>query len=98
MALIALIWPVNSGLKPSQTRYSPYIPPVTCALSICHMQSTFVIARRSKCRQNSPQDPRHLAGTDRNRLDEQRLNLQPRQTVPASTALDDDDDDEIFLI
>ena len=63
------------------------------------MQSTFVIARRSKCRQNSPQDPRHLTGTNRDRLpDEPRLNLEPRQPVPANTTAVDDDEDEIFLI
>ena len=63
------------------------------------MQSTFVIARRSKCRQNSPQEPRHLPGTDRNRLpDEHQLKLEPRQTVPPNTPAPDNDDDEILLI
>jgi len=63
------------------------------------MESTFVIARRSKCRQNRRQEGSLFIGPDRNRLpDNGERQIEPRHSPAPDTAAIDDDDDEIVLI
>ena len=62
------------------------------------MESTFVIARRSKCRANVRHEKDLFGRSDRPLTNDHRSRIEPKTSASEYTIPDNENDDEIVLI